>query len=26
VIGAPDWKRLKAELDPVLERLDRAPA
>jgi len=26
VIGAPDWKRLKAALDPVLERLDRAPA
>jgi uncharacterized HAD superfamily protein len=26
VIGAPDWTRLKAALDPVLERLDRAPA
>jgi uncharacterized HAD superfamily protein len=26
VIGARDWKRLKAALDPVLERLGRAPA
>ena len=26
VIGAPDWKALRAALDPVLERLDAAPA
>jgi hypothetical protein len=26
VIGAPDWKGLKTRLDPVLERLDAAPA
>ena len=26
VIAAPDWKGLRAALDPVLERLDRAPA
>ena len=26
VIGAADWKRLKAALDPELERLDQAPA
>jgi hypothetical protein len=26
VIGAADWRGLKAALDPVLERLDSAPA
>jgi hypothetical protein len=26
VIGASDWKRLKLALDPVLDRLDAAPA
>jgi hypothetical protein len=26
VIGAPDWKGLKMRLDPLLERLDAAPA
>jgi hypothetical protein len=26
VIAAPDWKGLRTALDPVLERLDRAPA
>jgi hypothetical protein len=26
VIGARDWNGLRAALDPVLERLDRAPA
>jgi hypothetical protein len=26
VIGARDWRALRAALDPVLERLDAAPA
>ena len=26
VIGAPDWQALRAALDPVLERIDSAPA
>ena len=26
VIGAPDWRGLRVALDPVLERLDGAPA
>ena len=25
-IGAPDWQALRAALDPVLERIDSAPA